>query len=57
MPVFIAPNKKGTVSFITDYRNINNKLVRKPHQLPTIGKTVKQINGLHYVTLLFINTG
>ena len=37
-PIFIIPKKKGTVKFITDYRRLNQKLVRKPYPLPRIGE-------------------
>ena len=33
-PVFIIPNKEGTVRFITDYRRLNQQLVRKPYPSP-----------------------
>ena len=30
-PLFIIPKEEGTVRFITEYRRINQKLVRKPY--------------------------
>ena len=39
-PVFIIPNKEGTVRFITDYRRINHKLARKTYPFTRIGKTM-----------------
>ena len=35
-PIFIIPNKEGTMRFITEYRRLNQKLVRKTHQLTRI---------------------
>ena len=54
-PVFIIPNKEGTVSFITDYLRINQKLVRKSYPLPRIVKTMQQLEGLQYETVLDLN--
>ena len=39
-PVFIIPKKEGDMRFITDYRRLNHKLVRKPYPLTIIGETV-----------------
>ena len=43
--------------FITDYRKINQKLVRKPYPLHRIGETMQQQEGLQYATELYINMG
>ncbi len=40
-PTFIIPKKDNTVWFITDYREVNKQLVRKPFPLPKI-RTVLQ---------------
>ena len=39
-PVFIIPNKEGTVRFIMEYRRLNQKLFRNPYPLPIIGETM-----------------
>ena len=31
-PSFIQPNKNNTVGFLTDFRELNKQLVRKPTQ-------------------------
>ena len=46
--VFILPKKEETVSFITDYCRINQKLVRKPYPLHIIGETMQQLEGFQY---------
>ena len=56
-PVFIIPNKEGTVRFITDYRRINHQLVRKLYPLPIICKTMQKLEGFQYATVLDINMG
>ena len=45
------------MGFITDYRRLNHKFVRKPYILPRIGKTVQNLERLQYVTLLDLNMG
>ena len=54
-PVFMIPNKEGTVRFITDYCRINHQLVRKPCPLPRIGETMQQLEGFQYATTLDLN--
>ena len=54
-PVFIIPKKKGTLRFMTDYRRLNQKLVRNPYPLPRIGKTIQKMEGFQYVTALYLN--
>ena len=56
-PVFIISKKEGTLRFITDYRRINQKLVRKPYHLPRIGETMQQLEGFQYATALDLNMG
>ena len=56
-PVFIIPKKEGTLRFITDYRRLNQQLVRKPYPLPIIGDTMRQLEGFQYTTALDLNMG
>ena len=56
-PVFIIPKQEGTVRFITDYRSLNQQLVRKPYPLPRIGDNMQQLEGIQYSTALDINMG
>ena len=41
--ILIIHKKEGTVSFIKDYRRLNQKLVGKPYPLPRIGETMQQL--------------
>ena len=43
--------------FITDYRIINQKLVRKPYPIHRIGKTMQKLGRFPYATALDINIG
>ena len=54
-PLFIIPKKEWTVSFITDYRRLNQKLVRKPYPLPRIGDNIQQLEGFQYPAALDLN--
>lgn len=56
-PVFIIPKNQGTVRFITDYRKLNQKIVRKPYPFPRIGVTMQQLEGFQYATALYVNIG
>ena len=56
-PVFIIPKKEGTVRFITDYRRLNQKLVRKTYLLPRIGETIQQLKGFQYEKVFDLNMG
>ena len=56
-PVFINPNKKESVRFITEYLRRNQKLVRTPYPLPRIGKTMQQLEVSQYATTLDLNIG
>ena len=56
-PIFIIPKKEGTARFITDYRRINQILVRNMYPLTRIGKTIQQLGGLQYATELYLNMG
>ena len=56
-PVFVIPNKEGTVGFITNYHRLNHKLVRKPYPLPRIGETMQQLEDFQYETALDLNMG
>ena len=55
--VFIIPKKEGTMRFIIDHHMLNQKMVRNPHPLPRIGKTIKYMVGFQYATTLYISTG
>jgi hypothetical protein len=56
-PVFIIPKKEGTVRFLSDYRKVNQTIVRKPYPIPRIGDTLQQLEGFQYATALDLNMG
>ena len=57
-PVFIIPKKEGTIQFLTDYRQINQGIVRKPYPIPRISETLQQMEGFQFATgALDLNMG
>ena len=56
-PIFIIPNKEGTLRFIKDYFRLKQKLVRKSYPLLRIGETMQQLEGFQYATTLYLNMG
>ena len=51
-PSFIIPKKDGRVRFITDYREVNKCIRRKPWPMPHINDMIQDIGTYKYVTAL-----
>ncbi len=56
-PSFIQPKKNGTVRFLTDFREINKRLVEKPFPIPKISTVLHELEGFTYATALDLNMG
>jgi hypothetical protein len=56
-PSFIQPKKNGQVRFLTDFREVNKRLVRKPYPLPIIQQILQELIGFMYATALDLNMG
>ena len=56
-PTFIVPKKEGTVRFITDFRQLNKCLKRKPYPMPNIQDILQKLGGFTYATALDLNMG
>ncbi len=56
-PSFIQPKKNGQVRFLTDFREVNKRLVRKPYPLPIIQHVLQELIGFIYATALDLNMG
>ena len=54
-PTFIIPKKNGTVRFITDLRQVNKRIVRKPFPIPQIADVMQKLQGFQYATALDLN--
>ena len=44
-PSFIIPKKDGTVRFISDFRELNNRIRRKPYPMPKIQDMLLKLEG------------
>jgi hypothetical protein len=49
--------KDGTIRMITDFKEVNKRLVRKPFPIPKIGTVLKELEGFTYTTTLDLNMG
>ena len=56
-PTFIIPKKDGTVRTISDFREPNKRIVRKPYPIPKISTTLQELEGFRYATALDLNMG
>jgi hypothetical protein len=56
-PSFIIPKKDNTVCFISNFREVNKQLVRKPFPIPKISTVLQELEGFTFVTTLDLNMG
>jgi hypothetical protein len=56
-PTFIIPKSNGTVRFISDFREVNKRLVRTPFPIPKIATILQEMEGFTYATALDLNMG
>jgi hypothetical protein len=58
-PSFAIPKKNGTIRVITDFRNLNLLLKRRPFPIPKIGKAdmIRSMEGFTFASALDLNTG
>lgn len=56
-PSFIIAKPNGQVRFLTDFREVNKRIVRKPFPLPKIGETLQQMEGFTYASAVDMNMG
>ena len=56
-PTFIIPKKDGTVRFISDFRELNKQIKRKPYPIPNIQDMLMKMEGFQYATSLDLNMG
>jgi len=62
-PSFIIPKKSktpgelGTVRFLSDLRELNKRVIRKPYPLPKISTVLQEFEGFQYATALDLNMG
>ena len=56
-PSFIIPKKDGRVRFITDFRQLNKWIKRKPWPMPHISDLIQDIGKYKYVTAIDLSMG
>jgi hypothetical protein len=56
-PTFVIPKKDSTVRTISDFRKLNERIVRKPYPIPKISMILQVLEGFSYATALDLNTG
>jgi hypothetical protein len=56
-PLFIQPKKNKTVRFLTDFWEVNKRLVRKPFPISKIITVLQELEGFTYATTLDLNMG
>ncbi len=57
LPSFIIPKKDKTVLFLSDFWEVNKRLVRTPFPIPKISTVLQEIEGFSYATALDLNMG
>jgi hypothetical protein len=57
LPSFIKPKKDRTVQFLSDFWEVNKKLVRKPFPIPKISTVLQELEGFTFATALDLNMG
>ena len=56
-PSFIQPKKKKTVCFLTNFWEVNKRLVRKPFPIPKKSTVLQELEGFTYAAALDLNMG
>jgi hypothetical protein len=54
-PTFIIPKKDSTMCTISDFRELNKHMVRKPYPIPKISTILQELEGFTYATALDLN--
>ncbi len=54
---FIIPKKDITVWTITNFRELNKRIVRRPYPIPKISTTLQELEGFTYAMALDLNMG
>ena len=56
-PTFIIPKKNGQVRVITNFREVNKRLIQTPYPIPKITTMLQDMEGFTFVTSLDLNMG
>jgi hypothetical protein len=56
-PSFIIPKRNGTVCFLSNFWEVNKRLIRKPFPIPKINTVLPEIEGFTFAMALDLNMG
>ena len=56
-PSFIIPKSDKTVRMISDFREVNKRLVMKPFPIPKISTVLQELEGFTFAMALDLNMG
>jgi len=56
-PAFIIAKKNEQVRFLTDFREVNKRIVRTPWPIPKIGSVLQELEGFTFATAIDLNMG
>jgi len=56
-PAFIIPKKNKTVHFVSNFREVNKRLVCTPFPIPKVSTILKEMEGFAYVSALDLIMG
>jgi hypothetical protein len=57
LPSFIVPKKNNTIRFLSNFWEVNKRLVRKPFPIPKISTVLQDLEGFSFATALDLNVG
>ncbi len=57
LPIFIIPKRDSTVHTISDFRELNKCIIRKPYPIPKISAILQELEGFTYATSIDLNKG
>jgi hypothetical protein len=54
---FIIPKRNNTICFLSNFWEVNKRLVRKPIPIPKISTVLHELEGFSFATALDLNMG
>ena len=51
------PKKNKTVCFLSDFREVNKRIIRTPYPIPQTNSVLQEIEGFTYTSALDLNMG
>jgi hypothetical protein len=55
--LFIIPKKNRTVCFLSNFQEVNKRLIRKPFPFPKISTVLQELEGFTFAMALDLNMG